>query len=104
MSRAKSLAGLYARRLDPAQNNPREIAFVEQWDREHEDSDLLSLLFSIEDTTWNFSRRWLELGPPTTRDRIAVVTAIQWLGSNVGFCFLQEALKACGYKVVKNET
>ncbi len=37
----------------------------------------------------------------TNRDRLIVATVIQWLGTNVGFCFLKEALKKAGYNIVK---
>lgn len=35
--------------------------------------------------------------------RYIVATIIQWLGSNCGWWFLGEALKRCGYKIVKME-
>ena len=37
----------------------------------------------------------------THRDRLVAATVIQWLGTTIGFCFLQEALKKAGYKIVK---
>jgi len=37
----------------------------------------------------------------TENDRTIVATVIQWLGTNVGFCFLEAALKRCGLKIVK---
>jgi hypothetical protein len=39
----------------------------------------------------------------TNRERVIVATIVQWLGSNVGWCFLGECLKRCGYKIVKAE-
>lgn len=39
---------------------------------------------------------------PLTRKQARIVSsAIQWLGSNVGFCFLEETLKAAGYTLTK---
>lgn len=35
----------------------------------------------------------------TKRDREIVATVIQWLGSNIGFNFLEETLKEAGYKI-----
>lgn len=35
------------------------------------------------------------------RDRWIVATVIQWLGTNVGFAFLQDCLKDCGYTLTK---
>jgi hypothetical protein len=37
------------------------------------------------------------------RDKFIVATVIQWLGTNVGFGFLHEALKKCGYQLTKIE-
>jgi hypothetical protein len=39
----------------------------------------------------------------TQNDRVIVATVIQWLGTNIGFYFLEKALKKCGYKIVKEE-
>jgi hypothetical protein len=39
----------------------------------------------------------------TKRERIILATVIQWLGSNIGFCFLETALKNCGYRIVKED-
>ena len=37
------------------------------------------------------------------RDRYIVATAIQWLGTNIGFCWLTEVLKEIGFKLVEIE-
>lgn len=39
----------------------------------------------------------------TNRDRLIVATVIQWLGTNVGFCWLRETLKLAGYDIVKRK-
>ena len=39
----------------------------------------------------------------TNRDRLIAATVIQWLGTNVGFCFLNEVLRKAGYSIVKNK-
>lgn len=39
----------------------------------------------------------------TKRERRIVATVIQWLGTNVGWCFLGEALGRCGYQVVSQK-
>src|ERR1035437_1932254 len=35
------------------------------------------------------------------RDRYIVATVIQWLGTNVGWCWLEETLRKCGYRITK---
>lgn len=76
--------GYWTRRLAPEQGNPREVAFAEQWAREHEHHDLLAILLAES---------------PTEEERHAVATVIQWLGSNVGMSFLREALERCGMRI-----
>lgn len=39
----------------------------------------------------------------TNRDRFVVATAIQWLGTNVGFNWLRESLKDAGYDIIKHK-
>jgi len=39
----------------------------------------------------------------TNRDRLITATVIQWLGTNVGFCWLKEALSKAGYDIVKRK-
>lgn len=36
------------------------------------------------------------------RERKIVAHVIQWLGTNCGRCFLENALKRCGYKMIQN--
>ena len=73
--------GLHSHRLAPEQNNPREVAFAQQWqyenDRGPSSQPLIELL--IPDCT--------------DRDARVAATVIQWLGSNVGMSFLDETIK-----------
>jgi hypothetical protein len=39
----------------------------------------------------------------TLRERVIVATVIQWLGSNVGWCFLEKCINRCGYDLVKRQ-
>jgi hypothetical protein len=109
-------AGLHADRLKPNRENPREVAFAEKWKQENEPSrnlDLLALLFRVpcsrDDPACVNSLGLgamggyckLPIGEPTERDRIVASTLVQWLGSNVGFGFIQEAIEKCGYKIVR---
>ena len=72
--------------------NAREKAFFDQWLYEQE-SSLLTNLFQGSG-----------LGDLVShREATIAATLIQWLGTNVGFCFLESALKRCGYKIVKGE-
>jgi len=90
--------------------NDREIALSEHWQKEN-----------IKNTGINFGQGILQdnfcehKGHPfsiggdvmhlkiNNRDRFIVATIIQWLGTNVGFCWLQEAFKKAGYSITKNK-
>lgn len=107
---AQQPRGLHPNRLTPQAGNPCEVAFMEQWDWENEHHDLLNALFVVpcgldEDgarpnTPWSAFAK-MPLGDPTERDRVVVSTVVQWLGSAVGFSFLQESLKRVGYRIVR---
>lgn len=102
------LIGYHAFRLAQEQANPREVAFAEQWKEEHSYLDTTEVLVCFEpDPQSNAALSWVggmrKVRNITSAERKAVSTIIQWLGSNVGFCFLEMALKRCGYKIVPDE-
>jgi len=101
--------GLDTSRLIPSHNNPREIAFAEEWERQNVDRrgvdygfGILQDLF-IQSPSGGLNIRWDRKcrARITKRDRFIVATVIQWLGSNVGMSFLHAALAKCGYRIVK---
>lgn len=73
----KEPIGLHKDRLRANRDNPKEVEFVKQWQKEHEYSDLLFQLLE---------------GELTERDRIVAETIVQWLGSSVGLNMLSQAL------------
>jgi hypothetical protein len=90
-------------------DNPREMAFYEQWLKENQPLSwvnnghgILQDLFIERNITQPLGQtKWIvEIN---NRDRWIVATIIQWLGTNVGFCFLQEALRRCGYTIVQSK-
>jgi hypothetical protein len=100
--------GLHFYRLNPKCDNPREIAFAEQWKHEHEYSDRLADLFLVpceKGTPGAVYVHWcgqavFPLGfSPNDRDRVLAATLMQWLGSNCGMSFLREALQRVGYSI-----
>lgn len=90
-------------------HNPREKAFRDHWLKEndpragvnHGNGILQDLFIAVDNKSPLFSRRYLELIQP--RDCAIVATAIQWLGTNVGWCFLEETMKDCGYHIMNRE-
>jgi hypothetical protein len=111
MSKQKRIKtnGLSTYRLKKEANNPREVAFADQWADEHKYHDLLALILRVpcDANDPECLNRFDPCGPMkaplgavTERDRLVAGTVIQWLGSNVGMCLMQEALKHCGGKLV----
>jgi len=93
--------GYFTRRLE---FNPREKAFHDQWLEENKPlryvnhgNGLLQDLFFDRDENKKL-KCFLEINK---RDREIVATVIQWLGTNIGFNFLETVLKIAGYKIEK---
>ncbi len=87
--------GRWEYRLAPSQGNPREVAFAKLWQEENETRQLAAAAYGCT----------LEIlidRPITQENATDAATLIQWLGSNVGFCFLNEALKKAGYKIERS--
>lgn len=80
--------------------NVREKVFSEEWQIENKiipwmnqgRGTLQNLMINKDNTTVFYI---------TENDRVIVATVIQWLGTNIGFSFLERTLKKCGYKLVK---
>lgn len=87
-------------------DNPREMAFYEQWLKENEPrryinngQGILQDLFIERDGFMGHVRRYeVEIN---NRDRYIVATIIQWLGSNVGMGFLHSALARFNAHIVE---
>jgi hypothetical protein len=110
MTKRAQHVGRWADRLALDRSNPRERTFAEAWESENSgygaNQTIDHLLYGHGHGAASACVPSCSEIPdvallrPTERDRMVAATVIQWLGSNVGFCFLEDALKACGYKVV----
>jgi len=85
----------------------REQAFADQWAHEHRIGDLAQELMvrppkkGERRSPFGFDgvlAFWL-----TYRERVILATVVQWLGSNVGFDFLRQALARCGCEIVEKD-
>jgi hypothetical protein len=83
----------------------REKIFSDQWRRENEGvpsclnggKGVLELIVcSGED-----GRLVRDL---TQLEAAVAATVVQWLGSNVGWCFLEQCVEGCGYSLVRRKT
>lgn len=93
--------GLWPDRLKKEQMNSREVAFAERWQIEQNEGRILAWLLTAHKPERQQPPFY---SPPlpretTKRERQVAATVIQWLGSNVGFSFLQVALRNCGYRI-----
>lgn len=100
--------GLHAERI---QNDGdfRELAFVQEWQLEQRRGfDFLDELLKKKCDKEHAVGSWYgtdqyycrPVGIPTERDSVIAETLIQWLGSNVGMCFVQSALRRVGGDVL----
>lgn len=81
----------------------RERAIAETWNAENEHQDIVqqSCMHPATNPLGGYMDGRKPVYVVTERERIIVATVIQWLGSNVGWCFVEDALRAAGYKLVK---
>ncbi len=100
----KANIGINTNRL---QHNEREQAFHDQWLQENapvtgvnNGHGILQDLFISRGENM-FGRKVIE--EINNRDRMIVATVIQWLGSNIGICFLNEALSRFGAKITETK-
>ncbi len=71
--------GLYLHRLSPQAENPREVAFRDEWILENTRGNGKSLLEVL-------------ISDCSQRDATVAATIIQWLGSPVGMSFLETVI------------
>jgi hypothetical protein len=84
MALKERFKGLHAIRL---QRNPHEQKFAETWQEQCEDGRQLEYMLSPRPN---------ERHPVSKRDQEVANTVIQWLGTPVGQCFLEEVLAKKG--------
>lgn len=92
--------GIRKERADGEKYGEREKAFQQQWLKENHPSagygyyGIIQALFEDKPINSPFKQTIISVN---NRDRRIVATIIQWLGSNIGFNFLENSLKNCGY-------
>lgn len=77
-------------------NNAREVAFAHVWRNENRPRQALWLPGG-----WGCTLELLLGRQVTQAEAKDFATVIQWLGSDVGWSFLNGAVERCGYKIVK---
>lgn len=92
-------------------HSERERAFYKRWKKENKREswinfgngvlqDIFAKTGGNPFSMFNFKGWKLVINK---RDQYIVATVIQWLGTNCGWCFLQEVLRDCGYEIVKTK-
>ena len=91
--------GLHASRLShPC--SAREEAFAKRWRKENDPPSFLNHGVGVLDHLLYLSPEQDRFtGESTPREEQVAATVIQWLGTNCGFSFLEEALKDCGFTI-----
>lgn len=95
--------GLHANGLTEAADNPREVAFAQEWHCENSrerygiGTSRSTLGYLLGDGTLHGAIH------PSDRDSTVSATVVQWLGSNVGMSFLRNALARFGMEIVKKK-
>lgn len=84
-------------------NHPnREKAFADHWRKENENvPSWLNGGHGVLEHLLLANEKECIIGDLTQRDAIVAATVIQWLGTNCGWCFLDECLNRCGYYIAK---
>lgn len=84
------------------EHNEQEKAFADEWEKANkpDQNDVATIDYLLDETPINDRRGTL---PPlgNSHDIKVASMIIQWLGTNVGWCFLELALKRLGLKIVK---
>lgn len=76
------------------ESNPREKIFADEW--EDSAKNILGYILSNSDSN-------RDDGIKSQRDATIAATMMQWLGTPVGWNFLQQAVEKCGYELIKKE-
>lgn len=89
-------------------SGPREKAFADAWERHNRPDGSINAGYGVLQNLFWEPGKFIGLGGSPRRflsqdDATVAATAIQWLATNVGFCFLQEMLKDAGYVVSSKE-
>lgn len=80
--------------------NEREKTFSDEWKKQNEIKSFVNHGKGLlQDLMFDHNQKMLHR--ITENDRVIVATVIQWLGSNIGFNFLETVLNKCGYKIEK---
>ncbi len=97
MSRAKRYIGKFHDRI---KSNHVEKAFADEWEKANIPDRCINNGFGILEAVM-YSRN--DPRKITKEEIVTASTIIQWLGSNVGFCFLKDALGRCDYQIVRKD-
>lgn len=91
--------GLHINRLTESADNPREVAFAQEWEKEN--ASIFETEASKIPSHWKPGRYQRQF--PSDRDFTVAAAVIQWLGSNVGMSFLRNALGRVGLEIVEKK-
>jgi hypothetical protein len=94
---------------------PREHAFATEWEKENRPTTgagignygtLQALMVNQRGVTASSFVSWWSMPVRfwvSNKEAAIAATVVQWLGTNCGFDFLARCLKACGYRIERDE-
>lgn len=91
---------MYERTVGDFAQAKRESAFAAQWEEENRKDDLLAKLMNTHLQRDGLAASLKSAVWPTQRDASLAATVVQWLGSHVGFGFLEDALRRADLWVI----
>lgn len=98
--------GNIGHRIERCRFGFKERVFSEMWQKENapsfqNDLSFLQRLFLRVTQPWNPFSPWVRPRMIIkARDEFLVATVVQWLGTSVGWDFLERCVKACGFDLV----
>jgi hypothetical protein len=107
--------GRHAKRMEyPCHSSDRERAFANGWAKQNKRVSWLSGGLGTLERLLCIDQVQSEYEPDRTIEKftreltpaeaVAAATALQWLGTNCGWCFLEQCVNACGYRLVPDKS
>lgn len=88
---------------DRTKYGPLEKAFADLWEKENEMDSNINYGNGVLQGLFSERARWQIIHRHEVSDdeRMIAATVVQWLGTNCGRAFMEEALGKCGLKITE---
>lgn len=94
--------GKHARRYTyPCEQSSREQVLAEEWQKTNNPPSFLNGGIGTLEWLLCTDEKQRLVRELTPEEATAVASAIQWLGTNCGWCWLEDTVEKCGYRIVR---